>query len=93
MNPTTPVRFAPDVILQEINGEAIVISLDREVLFALNGPATAIARLLGTGVTIDAAAEAIAAEYGIDPLEARREVDELVDSLRGRGLIVGGDAV
>jgi Coenzyme PQQ synthesis protein D (PqqD) len=82
------VTLAPDVVLRVINGEALLLKLTAEDVFALNDTGTRIVQLLGEGRDLDAVVDALHGEYGVPPVDLRQAVTDLVDALRARGLVV-----
>ena len=82
------LRFAPDVVLQVIDGEALLIKLHDEVVFALNETGTRIAQLIGQGVGTRALIDCLAAEYEAGRAEVEEEVNTLLGALIARGVVV-----
>jgi hypothetical protein len=81
------VTLAPDVVLRVINGEALLLKLNAEDVFALNDTGTRIVQLFAEGRDLDAVLEALHEEYGVERTELRQAISELVDALRARGLV------
>jgi hypothetical protein len=69
------------VAARVIHGEAMVLTPHDSVLHTLNAVATRVWELLPTHRTISAMAEAIAAEYDVDPATAAKDVEDLVKDL------------
>src|SRR5438105_15074220 len=91
---TQTLSFAPDVVVQTIEGEALVLKLQDEEVFALNTTGARIAQLIADGQRLDALVDILAAEYGVDRNGVEREVGGLVETLLSKGLVVihrGGD--
>lgn len=80
--------FASDVVLQVIDGEALVLKLQDETVFSLNDTGARIAQLIDSGHPIDEVARILAREYGAPREEVEREVKSLVRVLRNKGLVV-----
>jgi hypothetical protein len=76
------LAFPADVVLQIIDGDALLLKLNREDVFSLNA----------TGARIAEIVETLSGEYGAAPDEIARDVDGLVDALVARGLVVVGEA-
>jgi hypothetical protein len=81
------VTLAPDVVLRVINGEALLLKLNAEDVFALNDTGTRIVQLFTEGRDLDAVLEALHEEYGVERTELRHAIRDLVDALRARGLV------
>lgn len=92
MTPLVPAprRFAlaPDVMLQDGRGEAILVKLDQESLFALNETGALVVRRLREGVDLDAIIDDLARRYDAPPEAVEQDVRALVEALRARALIV-----
>ncbi len=80
--------FAPDVVLQVIDDEALILKLQQEVVFALNETGARIAHLIGEGQSIDLVSETLAREYERCVTEIRPEVERLIDVLKSKGVLV-----
>jgi len=84
--------FAPDVVLQVIDGEALVLKLRDETVFSLNDTGARIAQLIDGGHSIDDVAEILAQEYGVSKDAVESEVKGLVQVLLTNGIVVDRDA-
>jgi hypothetical protein len=82
------VSLAPDVVLRVINGEALLLKLGDEDVFALNDTGTRIVQLIAEGRDLNLVLESLHREYGVARTELRRAIAELVDALLARGLVV-----
>ena len=82
------VRFAPDVVVQVIGGDALVLNLRRETVFSLNPTGARITELIAAGTGLEAVIEALSAEYSADRAEVARDVHDLVNTLVEKGLLV-----
>lgn len=80
--------FAPDVVLQVIDDEALILKLQQEVVFALNETGARIAHLIGEGQSIEMVSETLAREYERCVTEIRPEVERLIDVLKSKGVLV-----
>ena len=80
--------FAPDVVLQVIDDEALILKLQQEVVFALNETGARIAHLIGEGQSIDLVSETLAREYERCVTEIRPEVERLIEVLKSKGVLV-----
>ncbi len=81
------VTLAPDVVLRVINGEALLLKLNAEDVFALNDTGTRIVQLMTEGRDLEAVVDALEEEYGVERVELQQAVKDLVDALRARGLV------
>ena len=80
--------FASDVVLQVIDGEALVLKLQDEAVFSLNDTGARIAQLIDAGHTIDDVVGILCREYGVRRDQVDSDVRQLVHMLRGKGLVV-----
>jgi hypothetical protein len=81
-------RFAPDVVLQVVDEEALLLKLDREQVFALNQTGARIAELIAAGHELPAVTAAVVEEYPDGASEVERAVYSLVETLLQKGLHV-----
>ena len=82
------VAFAPDVVVQVVNGEALLVKLDDESVFSLNETGARIAQLIAGGDDLDTLIDVLAGEYAVPPADVAADVERLVDALIARGLLV-----
>ena len=82
------IFFASDVVLQVIDGEAIVLKLQDETVFSLNDTGARIAQLIDGGHPIGEVARILSREYGAPHDAVESEVQGLVQVLRSKGLVV-----
>ena len=82
------VSIPEHVLIQRVHtGEAVILNLDDESYFGLNEVGVRMMDMLVSSETLDAAVESLVSEYEVDPAVLRRDVEELVETLRSRGLI------
>jgi coenzyme PQQ synthesis protein D (PqqD) len=80
--------FASDVVLQVIDGEALLLKLQDESVFSLNDTGARIAQLIDSGHGVDDATQILSREYGVPGAAIESEVKGLVQVLRSKGLVV-----
>ena len=80
--------FAPDVVVQVINGEALILKLQEEEVFSLNETGARVAQLIGEGRSLGAVIDTLTAEYEMSRQDIEREVTDLVQTLVSKGLVV-----
>lgn len=79
---------APTTVVSEVlDGEAILLSLDRARYFRLNGAGTEAWSVLAAGGSVDEAVAAITQRFDVEPDVARRDVNELTTRLLSEGLL------
>jgi hypothetical protein len=82
------VRLAPDVVMQVIGQEAVLVNLQTEAVFALNSTAARTTQLIVEQQPWTVVVDTLVAEYGVTPDEVRSAVAELVTTLIGQGLLL-----
>ncbi len=86
--PTTSFRPKPDVLVRELDGEAVLLDLATGQYFGLNATGVRIWTLLAEGCDLAAIRERLAAEYA-GPAEAiAGDLVELVAALEREGLLL-----
>ena len=88
MTSPSGVRLSADVVFRELDGETVLLDFATGRYFGLNAVGTRLWMLIGEGTGIAAAVDAIAAEFDAPRDEVARDVDELVNELVTRGLLV-----
>lgn len=85
---TSPPAFEipPNVLSREVDGQLVLLDLDREQYFGLDEIGADMVRRI-TEVSIDDALAALVAEYDVAPDRLRHDLDELVASLLEVGLL------
>lgn len=88
IGPTQTVAFAPDVVLEMVDGDALLLKLREETFFSLNTTGARVAQLISEGRRFGAILDTLVREYGEARSSVERDVNDLLESLRRRGLIV-----
>ena len=70
-----------DVIVTELDGEAVLLNLDTKLYFSLNATGVAIWKLLEEGLTLGQIGERLFQEYDVTPENAQQSVLDLVGQL------------
>src|SRR5437870_5351580 len=83
-----PVRPAPNVIFQEVEGEAVLLNLDTERYYGLDVVGTRVWQLLVDHGDIDTIIARLLAEFDVAEPVLRGDIMTLLDSLVAAGLIV-----
>lgn len=81
------ITVCPDVLFQDLDGEAVLLHLPTERYFSLNSVGAVVWRLWESGLTVEASIERIAGQYRTPEATVRRDVSALVAALSERGLI------
>jgi hypothetical protein len=81
------VTIPADVLANTIDGETVLLNLESERYFGLDDVGTRIWQSLTTSDTLQAAFEAVLAEYDVDPQRLRHDFEDLVARLDDHGLV------
>lgn len=84
------VRVSPEVLLQEIGGEAVLLDTASEQYFGLDPIGTRIWRLLDSGANLRAAHAILLAEYDVPAEQLKHDMIALIGQLANAGLITIG---
>lgn len=77
----------PDVLLQEIRGESVLLNLSSGRYFGLNAVGTRMWQVCTSAASLQDALNQLVAEYEVDPKRLEQELQELVDQLVEHGLL------
>jgi Coenzyme PQQ synthesis protein D (PqqD) len=76
-----------DVLIQMLDGEAVLLNLDTESYFGLDEVGARMWTLLTESDSIQTAYEALLKEYDVTPEQLRADLIGLIDRLAEQGLI------
>lgn len=82
-------------MMQELDGEAVILNLNSESYFGLDDVGTHMWTLLTRSTSIQAAFDSLTGEYNVEELTLRNDLIKLLLQLVDNGLLVlkNGDAV
>lgn len=83
----TKIVIPEDTLINMVDGEAVILSLKSERYFGLNKVGARMWTVLTTSASIQAAYDALLAEYNVEAERLRRDLNELLEKLLERGLI------
>lgn len=81
------VSAPEDVLVRELGGESVLRNLASETYFGLDEAGTRMWALMTTAPSIQAAYEALLAEYSVAPEVLRRDMEALLGELLEHGLV------
>lgn len=81
------LRIPPDVIFEVLDHKTVILDLSRGNYFALNQTGSRIWSLIQDEKDAVAITQAIATEYGQDPVLVERDLNNLIAELQQRGLL------
>jgi hypothetical protein len=82
-----PLRIADDVLSRRIVDETLILRLEDEMYFSLEGVGSQIWGLLGQGASLDHIVEVLADRYEVDPSRLEADVRAVLANLLQSGLI------
>ncbi len=81
----------PDhVLLNELDGESVLLNLETEAYFGLDAVGTRMLRLATSSTSVEAAVPVLLAEYDVEETQLRRDLLALLDELLANGLVALG---
>ncbi len=81
------VAIPPDVLFQELEGEAVLLNLDTEHYYGLDEVGTRMWQLLAEHGDVATVAEQVLAEYDVDEATLHRDLADLIAELTDEGLL------
>jgi coenzyme PQQ synthesis protein D (PqqD) len=82
------VRVPDDVLISNLQQEAVILNLDSERYYGLDDVGTRFLTVLNTSESIEAAYEALCDEYDVDAQSLRQDLFELVEDLVKQGILI-----
>jgi hypothetical protein len=79
---------APNVLAAHLGDESVLLDLDTKHYFRLNETAAVIWRALEHSPRVEAIIRALVEEFEVTEDEARLSLEQLVDDLRSKGLVL-----
>jgi hypothetical protein len=84
---TTTLRQAYSVVSQQLDGEAVLLDLERETYFSLNRVGARIWALIGAGLPLSAVIEKLVEEFDASPEVIEADALALAEELLAAGLV------
>ncbi len=75
------------VLIRHLDGESVLLNLESERYFGLDGTGTRMLDLVTSMPSVDTAYEKLLEEFDVDPTLLRAHLDELLKSLIDNGLL------
>jgi hypothetical protein len=75
------------VVVQEVEGESVLLNLDSERYFGLDEVGTRMWEVLTATASVQAAYDALLAEYDVAPDVLQQDMTELIEQLVEHGLV------
>lgn len=80
-------KIPDNILFQEVDGEAVLLSLDEGCYYGLDELGTRIWKLIQQDLDSDQVVAAIVEEYEVEPEQARSDLDAFLSDLEQSGLI------
>ena len=80
-------QIAPDVMIQEVGGESVLLDLKTERYLGLNEVGTRMWQALSESDSIQAAYDTLQAEYDVTPQQLEEDLRDLLNRLLENALI------
>jgi hypothetical protein len=87
LEPSTTVTPSPEVLVQELDGEAVILNLDSERYFGLDDVGTRIWTHLLEHRRVDRVCEEMQKEYDVEESRLRADIVQLVEDLIDAGIV------
>ena len=79
---------APEVLLQDLEGEAVLLNLANGQYYGLDEASYHMYQTLLSSASVQAAFEALSREYEVEPGQLRADLDQFLAHLLENGLLV-----
>jgi hypothetical protein len=87
ITPDSVVRVGNDIIVQELDGESVLLDMNSEIYFGLDKVGTRIWNLLQTHGNLGSVAKTLLNEYDIGEADLQTHLFEFIDKLQLKGLV------
>ncbi|MEA5419807.1 PqqD family protein [Spirulina sp. CCNP1310] len=81
------ITLAPDVLIQELAGESVLLNLNSEEYFGLDDIGTRMIAVLNESDSVAIAQAQLLAEYEVEPEHLSQDLLKLISDLQTHGLI------
>ena len=82
------VRIHPQVLLHQVEDEAVLLNLDSGVYYGLDAVGARMMQVVHQSVTLGDAIGLLLREYEVDGTQLRADLHRLLDDMQAQGLIV-----
>ncbi len=84
---TQRITVLPDVLIQELQGESVLLNVNSGRYFGLDEVGTRMWAVLTSSESIEQACETLLAEYDVEGEKLRQDVTDLIAKLVEHGLV------
>jgi hypothetical protein len=86
------VTIPSQVMARQVGDETVILDLASGTYYGLDAVGARIWQLITEGLTLDGVCETVLAEYDVSREELERDLDDLLRTLAGKGLVQIGPA-
>ena len=90
MSEQTVLELAPNILFQDLDGEAVFLNLSDDNYYGLDEVGTFIWKLLTEHGDLEFVVAQVLKEFESDEVTVRRDIEALIDQLRQAGLATAG---
>lgn len=88
---TSKINLSPDVLIQELAGESVLLNLKSEEYFGLDDIGTRMIAVLDQAESIQAAHDILLTEYNVESAQLTHDLLQFVLQLTQNGLVIVND--
>jgi hypothetical protein len=81
----------PDVIFQDLDGEAVLLNLRNGLYYGLDENSFSMYKILVSSESVEVAFDALCDEYDVEPDQLRLDLDRFLTDLLQNGLVIYAD--
>lgn len=81
------ITLAPDVLVQELSGESVLLNLKSEEYFGLDEVGSRMLSVLTDSASIQEASDRLLEEYEVEPEKLHQDLLELIEKMVAQGLV------
>jgi len=81
------ITLAPDVLVQELSGESVLLNLNSEEYFGLDEVGSRMLSLLTGSASIQEASDRLLEEYEVEPEKLHQDLIELIENMVDHDLV------
>jgi hypothetical protein len=85
------VKLSPNVLIQEIDGESVLLNMASEKYFGLDEVGTLFVNCLGESGRVNDAMRVLLDEFNVEETVLRNDIASLVAAMHEQGLVEVGD--
>ena len=91
MKKQTKMKTCAGVLSTEVDGQAVLMHVEKGIYFGLNDVGALVWRELGSEATIEELCEAVISEFDVETDECKNDVQDLLAQLAEQGLVEPAD--